>query len=93
MNTLHLGLRRFWLPALLAIVLPWAAQAQVTRDWIRVTPGTYGDMVAMDKANNVIVEEVQPAIHLARHERHDIVAINSALKHLQRRTCNRCSLC
>ena len=54
MNELHRGPNRFWLLALLAFVLPWSAQAQVTRDWVGVTPGVYGDMVAVDKDNNVI---------------------------------------
>lgn len=55
MKKLHQILQTLGLAVLLTFALPWAAQAQVTRDWVSVTPGTYGEMIAMDKANNVYV--------------------------------------
>ena len=53
MNNLQQSLSRLALVFVLG--MPWVAQAQVTRDWISVTPNAYGDMVAMDQANNVFV--------------------------------------
>jgi PKD repeat protein len=55
MDKLHTPMRRMGLVALLVFLLPCAALAQVTRDWFSIVPNTYGDMVAVDQANNVYV--------------------------------------
>ena len=39
----------------LSTLLAWAAQAQVSQDWTRTVPGTYGDMIALDQADNAYV--------------------------------------
>lgn len=48
-------LKRPGLVLALVLFLPWTAQAQVTLDWTSTSPGIYGDMIAMDKGNNVYV--------------------------------------
>jgi len=43
------------LAMMLAALLPLAVHAQVTQDWVTATPNSYGDMIALDKDNNVYV--------------------------------------
>ena len=55
MNTLLRALRILGGTVALATLVPWVAQAQVTQDWVRSTPSTYGDMIALDKDDNAYV--------------------------------------
>jgi PKD domain len=55
MNALLRVLKTSGWALVLNTLLAWAAQAQVTQDWTRTTPGTYGDMIALDPARNVYV--------------------------------------
>ena len=55
MDKLHALIGRFGVAALLTLLLPCTALAQVQRDWVSFTPNTYGEMIAMDAANNVFV--------------------------------------
>jgi PKD repeat protein len=61
MNKLLEALKTLGLAFALAALLPWAAQAQVTQDWVRSTPNTYGDMIALDKDNNAYVAGSVPS--------------------------------
>lgn len=60
MKNLLNSLRAWCLAAALAALLPVPAHAQVALDWADATPQHYGDMLALDKDNNVYVAGSDP---------------------------------
>lgn len=54
------ALKAGFVAAALVALLPLAAHAQATPDWVHATPNAYGRMIALDKDNNVYVAGSDP---------------------------------